>query len=67
MEDVLHDLNIVEREGAELGLHLNYQKSEVICVDKDTRDAVLSFLPGALVVDPLKAPQLGMCLPLPPP
>ena len=33
MEDVLHDLNIVECEGAELGLHLNYQKSEVICVD----------------------------------
>ena len=50
MEDVLHDLNIVERDGAELNLHLNYQKSEVICVDKDTRDVVLSILPGARVV-----------------
>ena len=59
MEDVLHDLNIVEREGAELGLHLNYRKSEVIGVDKDTRDAILSFLPGARVVDPLRATLLG--------
>ena len=58
-EDVLQDLNMVECDGAELGLHLNHQKSEVICVDNDTSDAVLSFLQGAHVVDPLKAIHLG--------
>ena len=39
-EDILHDLEVVEREGAEVGLHLNHQKSEVIHADNDTRGAV---------------------------
>ena len=31
VEDVLEDLDLVERDGAELDLHLNPQMSENIC------------------------------------
>ena len=59
-EEVLrHDLEVVEREGAELGLKLNHLKSEVICVVSDLRDTILSSLPGARVVDPMNATLLG--------
>ena len=58
-EEVLHDLELVEREGAELGLRLNHEKSEVISSDNEARAAVLSSLPGALVVDPGHAVFLG--------
>ena len=65
-EDILHDLEVVEREGVDLGLHLNHlglhlnhQKSEVICGDGDTRAAVLSSLEGAHVVDRSDATLLG--------
>ena len=57
--DILHDLEVVEREGVDLGLHLNHQKSEVICGDGDTRAAVLSSLEGAHVVDCSDATLLG--------
>ena len=47
-EEVLrHDLEVVEREGAELGLKLDHLKSEVICVVPDLRDTIMSSLPGA--------------------
>lgn len=58
-EDVLHDLAVVEQEGAELGLHLNHQKSEVISTDDVSREAVLSSLLGAQVVEPANATLLG--------
>ena len=58
-EDILHDLEVVLHEGAELGLFLNYQNSEVICDDNDTRAVVLSSLQGAKVVDPINATVLG--------
>ena len=61
-EDVLHDLDVVECEGADLGLCLNNQKSEVICDDIDTKDALLLSLQGARVVDPLEASLLGSSL-----
>ena len=61
-EDVLHDLDVVEREGADLGLCLNNQKSEVICDDIDTKDPLLLSLQGARVVDPLEASLLGSSL-----
>ena len=61
-EDVLHGLDVVEREGADLGLCLNNQKSEVICDDIDTKDALLLSLQGARVVDPLEASLLGSSL-----
>ena len=59
MEDVLQDLDLVEREGAELSLHLNPQKSEIICSDHVARGLLLCALPGARVTDPEKATLLG--------
>ena len=40
--DVLHDLAVIEREAAELGLLLNHRKSEVICSDMARRNSTLS-------------------------
>ena len=43
MEEVLEDLNQVER--AALNLGLNHAKSELICVESATREAMLSAVP----------------------
>ena len=59
VEDVLHDLDLVELEGAELGLILNHQKSEIISSDNAARGSVLCAIPGARVIDPEKATLLG--------
>ena len=58
MEDVLHDLDLIVGEGAELGLHLNYHKSEIICSDHVSRGTLLCALPNACVTDPEKATLL---------
>ena len=58
-EMLRHDLEVVEWEGAELGLKLNHLKSEVICSVPDIRNSILSYLPGARVVDPGDAILLG--------
>ena len=58
-EMLQHDLEVVEQEGAELGLKLNHLKSEVICSVPDIRNSILSYLPGARVVDPGDATLLG--------
>ena len=58
-EDVKHDLEVVVREGAALGLLLNERKSEVICKDTAARDSILSSIPGAQVIDPASASLLG--------
>ena len=50
---------MVEYEGAEIGLHLNRHKSEIICSDADITGTILPSLPGAQVVDPAKATLLG--------
>ena len=44
-EDIKHALEIVVREGAALGLHLNEQKSEVICEDPAPRGSILPSIP----------------------
>ena len=59
METLLTDLEVVEQEGARIGLQLNRQKSEIICTDPDTTIFVQSSLPGALVVEPSTATLLG--------
>lgn len=59
LEDILHDLEVVDREAAEWGLLLNQRKSEVICRDQPTRNSILSSIPGARVVDPQDACLLG--------
>ncbi len=58
-EDVKHDLEVVVREGAALGLHLNERISEVICVNPAARDFILPSIPGAQLIDPPSASQLG--------
>ena len=59
VEEVLHDLSFVERSALDLGLHLNHDKSELICADTATRDAVLSVAPRLRPVDPHDATLLG--------
>ena len=59
LDDVRHDLEIVQRLGSELGLHLNHQKSEVICTKLVAANPTLSTIPGAQVVDPASATLLG--------
>ena len=56
MEDVLE---LIEREGAELGLHLNNQKSEIICSDHVARATIVDAFPGAHVTSPENASLLG--------
>ena len=58
-ESVLHDLQLVEREAAELGLQLNCSKSELICCDSSSRDAILSEAPGLLITSCDQAMLLG--------
>ena len=58
-EDIKHDLEIVVREGAALGLHLNERKSEVICKDPAARGSILPSIPGVQVIDPTSASLLG--------
>ena len=57
---MLHDLDVVLHVGAELGLFLNCQKSEVTCDDNDTRTGVLLSLQGTKVVDAISATLLGL-------
>lgn len=35
VEDLRHDLEVVKQKGAEIGLQLNSQKSEIICINPD--------------------------------
>ena len=52
LEDVLHHLpmGVFEEEAVEMGILLNQRKSEVICGDQSTRDAILSSFPEVSVV-----------------
>ena len=59
VEDLRHDLEVVKQKGAEIGLQLNCQKSEIICINPDIKDSILPSLPGACEVDPSKATLLG--------
>ena len=58
-EVVRHDLEVVNREGAKLGLQLNGQKSEVVAADSAARGAVQMSIPGAKEIDPTSATLLG--------
>ena len=59
MEDLRHDLEEVERVGAEIGLQLNEGKTEIICLNRDTKESLLLSLLGALFVEPQEATLLG--------
>ena len=58
VEDILHNLNIIKITEV-LGLSLNKQKSEIICLDPTVRNAILYSLPSAKVIAPEKANLLG--------
>ena len=59
IEDPRHDLEEVERVGAEIGLQWNERKTEIIFCNHDTKESLFLSLPGALVVEPQEATLLG--------
>ena len=58
MEDVQHDVALIERKAGELGLVLNHKKSEIITNDPSSRSSILAQMPNALVVEPQSATLL---------
>ena len=66
MDNLKHDLEVVEQEGAEVGLHLNKGKSEIICANPEILDPIVHCLPQVLrELTPLQLPcwvrPLEMC------
>ena len=59
LEEVLLDLDKVQRAAGELGLQLNCEKSEMICEDTTTRNAMLRAVPGICETDRDQATMLG--------
>ena len=43
LEDTIHDLQLVEKEAAHMGLQLNHSKSKLLCEDPTTRDQILKL------------------------
>ena len=58
-QDVLYDLHLLELEAAKIGLVLNLSKSEHICDDNHTLEAVLQEAPGLPTVSVSQAMFLG--------
>ena len=58
-ESVLHDLHYLESEVAELGLHLNQSKLELICDDMSSRNVMLDDAPSLRYVSCSQASLLG--------
>ena len=59
LEDIIRDLQLVEKEAAELGLQLNRSKSELLCEDPTTRDQLLKVVPGLQVIGMDQVEVLG--------
>ena len=59
LSDVLHDVQLVEKLGSNLGLQLNCSKSEIICEKLATRDTMLQAGPGLHVLNQDAADILG--------
>ena len=55
VDNLTHDLEVVEREGAEIGI---MEKSEIICANPNTTDSILVSPRGSQVVEPTKATLL---------
>ena len=58
-DEVMRDLQTVESEAAKLGLQLNRHKSELICDDIGTREAMMEEAPGLQTVKLEEAEILG--------
>ena len=59
LQEVLSDLKLVELDEAKLGLHLNHSKSELICDDAPTLEALLFEVSGLHNVSCSQATLLG--------
>ena len=59
VNDVLHDLELVEEEACRLGLHLNHEKSELICDDPNAGNLNLSVSSDLSVVSRNQATLLS--------
>jgi hypothetical protein len=59
LEDVHHDLLMVEEKAALLGLQLNRTKTELVCDDANTRDSMLSVVSELRAVCCSEASLLG--------
>ena len=59
LQDVLHDLKLVEKEAGALGLQLNQSKTELICDDATICESMLLEAPGLHVVSCSRAILLG--------
>ena len=55
LDQIKHDLRVIEEESSALGLDLNPEKSEIICSDPQTITSLLSLIPGAIQVAPSAA------------
>ena len=58
MAEIGHDLEVIESLD-EVELCLNTQKSEIICNNSDTRQAINIMLPGFRLIDPSNSSLLG--------
>ena len=47
LEQILHDLDVIEDESRGLGLSLNQRKSDIICSDPPTCSSLVSIMPDA--------------------
>ena len=59
LDDIVHDFKRISKFAANLGLHPIRSKSEVICKDHSTLEALLIEIPGLSVVHPDFATLLG--------
>ena len=57
--DIIHDLQLVEEEASHIGLRLNRAKTELVCDDACTRNAVLSVASELQVTNTGQATLLG--------
>ena len=57
--DMKADITYLEAAARDIDLFLNYDKSEIICLDELSRLSMLSSSPSLRVVDPAKAILLG--------
>ena len=59
MDDVKANVVNLEKAASEINFFLNYDKSEIICIDELSKFNMLSFSAFIRVVDPAQATLLG--------
>ena len=59
VEDVKSDVMKLEKAANEIGLSLNHDKSEIICIDDASKSSMLSLSGSFRIVEPAEATLLG--------